>query len=139
MRQLTFITRVGLGLFFAKAGWGKVFTPEGFDGMVSVVSSSGIPFPVINAAIASGIECFGGLMLILGLATPWAALGLMSVMGVALFTNFVAGAPGGLLANVGYYMYLPETLYILLLWWVTAYGGGPLSVDAVLKKRCCKL
>ncbi|WP_261844066.1 HvfX family Cu-binding RiPP maturation protein [Aliamphritea ceti] len=46
----------------------------------------GLPFPEVMAALAAGTEFFGGVLLIIGLATRWISIPLMVTMLVAAFT-----------------------------------------------------
>ena len=46
----------------------------------------GLPFPEVMAALAAGTEFFGGILLIIGLATRWISIPLMITMLVAAFT-----------------------------------------------------
>ncbi len=46
----------------------------------------GLPFPEVMAALAAGTELFGGILLIIGLATRWISIPLMVTMLVAAFT-----------------------------------------------------
>src|SRR3989304_1594941 len=47
------------------------------------LAQMGLPFPYAFAVLVGAIEFFGGLLLILGLQTQWAALALAFVMLVA--------------------------------------------------------
>ena len=73
--------RLIVGYTFMLAGWGKLThleqVTENFAGW-------GIPFPNILTPFVSGVECFGGAMLILGLFTRIPAAMLAVVMVVAI-------------------------------------------------------
>ena len=75
------IMRLIVGYTFMLAGWGKLThleqVTENFAGW-------GIPFPNILTPFVSGVECFGGAMLILGLFTRIPAAMLAVVMVVAI-------------------------------------------------------
>ena len=75
------IMRIVVGYTFMLAGWGKLTNlaqvTENFVGW-------GIPFPNILTPFVSGVECFGGAMLILGLFTRIPAAMLAVVMVVAI-------------------------------------------------------
>ena len=123
---LTLVGRVLIALLFVPAGWGKLM---GFSGVVGYISSKGVPLPQVCAAIAVAAELGLGLMLLLGIQTRWAALGLalFTVVITPIFHNFWAvpeaaaaaqklnffkncGIAGGLMA-------------------FAAFGGGAFSVD----------
>src|SRR5262245_950789 len=75
------IMRVVVGYTFMLSGWGKLnnlaLVTENFVGW-------GIPFPKILTPFVSGVEFFGGTMLILGLFTRIPAAMLAVVMIVAI-------------------------------------------------------
>ena len=65
--------RILLGLIFVLAGIGKI---GGFEGTVGYIASKGLPLPQLVAALTICIEVGGGLALMLGLYTRWAAFAL---------------------------------------------------------------
>ncbi|MBN9408235.1 MAG: DoxX family protein [Burkholderiales bacterium] len=74
------IGRALLALLFIPAGFGKI---GGFAGTVGYIASKGIPLPEVAAAIAIVVELGFGILLLIGLQTRWAALG------IALFTVII--------------------------------------------------
>ena len=101
--------------------------------IIEFFTSLGIPAPTVNAYFVSSLECFGGLLLIIGLASRPIALMVAASMFVAYWTadhealtnmfsdpdKFVQAAP------------FPFLLTALI---VLAFGPGLLSVDALLKR-----
>jgi putative oxidoreductase len=95
--------------------------------------SLNIPLPVVSAYIAGATECFGGLLLIVGLCSRLVAIPVAFTMLVAYVTadyeaftsifsdpdKFVAAAP------------FPFLLVALL---ILAFGPGVLSIDALIKR-----
>ncbi len=95
--------------------------------------SLNIPFPLFNAYLAGATECFGGLLLVAGLASRLVAIPVAFTMIIAYLTaesealatifsdpdKFVAAAP------------FPFLLTALL---VLAFGPGAFSVDALIKR-----
>ncbi|MBA4148177.1 MAG: DoxX family protein [Verrucomicrobia bacterium] len=71
------------GAVFVFHGAQKLF--GGLNGFAGYLASLGIPFPQLNAGLAAGVEFFGGLALIVGLRTSWAAIPLVATMLVACF------------------------------------------------------
>src|SRR5215469_8247358 len=73
--------RITVGVVFMGTGWTKLThlpqITENFRGL-------GIPSPEILTPFVSGVEFFGGLLLLLGLLTRFAAVPLMVVMIVAI-------------------------------------------------------
>src|SRR5215813_15044813 len=63
------------------------------------------------------------------------AVMLMGNMIVAILTNRIGSIHGsGLLAWLDNFLYLPEVLYVLLLFWLLFSGPGPYSVDSMMAR-----
>ncbi|MEO8559717.1 MAG: DoxX family protein, partial [Rhodospirillales bacterium] len=75
--------RLTVGWVFMMTGWGKL---NALPKITEYFTSLGIPAPQILTPLVSGIECFGGALLILGLFTRLAATPLIAVMVVAIIT-----------------------------------------------------
>lgn len=68
---------------FWVAGTNKL---AGFDGVVGWFDDGlGLPLPTLMAALATGTEILGAILLALGLATRWISIPLMITMLVAIF------------------------------------------------------
>jgi putative oxidoreductase len=112
------------------AGKGKLLNIER---TAEFFASLGIPLPVLSAYVAGATECFGGLLLVVGLGSRLVAILVAFTMIVAYVTadyealssifsdpdKFVAAAP------------FPFLLVALL---VLAFGPGALSIDALIKR-----
>jgi putative oxidoreductase len=79
---LALIARLVLAWFFVPAGWGKI---AGFSGAVGYAASAGLPLPEVGVAVGLLIELVGGILLLVGFGTRWAALALSLFTGVAAF------------------------------------------------------
>jgi putative oxidoreductase len=92
-----------------------------------------VPFPDFNALFISTIEFVCGLLLIVGALTPLVCALLAFVMIVAISTiairNIKASSPADWLAA---FLYLPESLYLVILIWLFFSGPGWLSIDHLL-------
>ena len=126
-------TRLVMGQAFFLTGRGKL---ENFPRTVEFFTSLGIPMPELNAAFVSRLESYGGMLLIVGLATRLVAAGLASTMVVALLTadkqtflDALRGAGDSGLTDVTPFVYL------LLLGWLVLAGPGAASLDRLLFKR----
>jgi len=124
------VTRLVMGQAFYQTGTGKI---ANFANTVSFFTDLGIPFPEANAFFVSRLEFWGGLLLVVGLATRLVAAGLASTMVVALatadratFLDALRGAGEGGLTDVTPFVYL------LFLGWLVLFGPGAASVDALL-------
>ncbi len=77
------ILRVVVGIVFLVHGQQKLFT-YGFNGVAGLMGQLGIPFPMLSAVVVTLVEFLGGLALILGFFTRWAATLLAINMLVAM-------------------------------------------------------
>jgi putative oxidoreductase len=123
--------RVTVGSIFVEHGTQKLFRwfgGHGPDGTGQFFESLGLRPGRRNAIAAGATETAGGLMLILGLATPLAAASLAGVMLTALRT---AIWPDGIETGKGGY----EMLLLVSALALAESGPGPLSLDAVLRSE----
>ena len=79
---LALLGRLLMAWMFLPAGIGKL---TGFTGTVAYSASVGLPMPEVGSAIALVVEVVGGLALIVGFGTRWAALALAFFTLVASF------------------------------------------------------
>ncbi len=124
------LTRLVIGQAYYQTGGGKI---ENFANTASFFGELGIPFPEANAFFVSRLEFWGGLLLVVGLATRLVAAGLASTMVVALatadresFLGALRGTSEGGLTDVAAFVYL------LFLLWLVLFGPGPASLDALV-------
>jgi putative oxidoreductase len=127
------VARLAVGLLFFLSGRGKLFVPERRDQMRETLFTAHIPLPEFNALFVSMIEFVFGFLLILGALTPVACVMLGCVMIVAILTtavrNIKARPPLGWLSE---FLYLPEVLYLVILFWIFLSGPGWLSIDHLI-------
>jgi putative oxidoreductase len=128
---LLLAVRLYWGWQFAQTGWGKMHNIPKITGFFA---SLNIPFPNLSAHFISGLEFFGGLLLILGLATRLTGLLLAANMMVAYWTadrealTSIFSDPGK------FYVADPYTfLFASLL--VLIFGAGAYSLDAFILRR----
>ncbi len=121
------LARLTVGLVFIGTGWGKL---HHLGDVTDFFASLHIPAPGFNARLAAGTEFFGGIALLVGLGTRLAALPLAFTMGVAILTAKRADITG-LTALVGF----EEWSYLVFFLWLAVAGAGPLSLDALLRRR----
>ncbi|HYD06264.1 MAG TPA: DoxX family protein [Reyranella sp.] len=113
--------RITVGLVFAQTGWLKL---NALPRMIENFRSWGIPAPEILTPLASGIELVGGLLLLVGLLTRFAAVPLMIVMVVAIVAA-KASDIDSLFTLLGF----EEVSYFLMFAWLAIAGPGPVSLD----------
>ena len=127
------VARLAVGLLFFLSGRGKLFVPERREQMRETLVAAHVPFPQLNALFVSTVEFVFGLLLILGAVTPLACVVLSGVMIVAIATTVIrtirAMSPLGWLSE---FLYLPEVLCLVILFWLLLSGPGQFSVDHLI-------
>ena len=123
--------RLYWGWQFFMTGKGKLMN---LDQTTGFFTELGIPLPKLNAIMAGSTECFGGLLLLIGLASRLTAVPLICTMIVAYLTAdrdkvlgvfedsdaFVTAAP---------FLFLFASIIIFI------FGPGRFSVDARLNRQ----
>jgi putative oxidoreductase len=120
------VGRILLAAMFVISGWGKLM---GFAGTVGYIASQGLPLPQLLAAAAIVIELGGGLLILLGWKTHWAALALAVFLVVItpIFHNFWSAPPEAQMGQVINFQKNVSILGGMLLLYVA--GPGRYSVD----------
>ncbi len=121
------IVRIG-GAFLAVHGWGKVAAGFGSStwGFVSDVRALGFPAPLAFAWAAAVAELAGGVAVVLGVYTRFAALTCAFTMFVAAF---MARGTDPFAAKELALLYLAMMLGLVFT------GGGKLTLDALWRRR----
>jgi putative oxidoreductase len=120
------LMRIVVGYTFMWSGWGKLNNlPTVTDNFVDW----GIPFAHTMTPFVSGVEFFGGLLLLLGLFTRIAAVPLVIVMIVA-----IVAAKWDEIDSLGTLLGFDEVAYMALFGWLAVAGPGPLSLDWLLQR-----
>lgn len=127
---LTLAGRLLMAFLFLPAGIGKI---AGFAGTAGYIASKGLPMPELGAAIAILVEVGGGLALIAGFGTRYAALvlALFTLVATVFFHNY-----WGVPADQAYMQKLLFSKNIAVvggLLLLAAQGAGAWSVDAKRK------
>lgn len=122
--------RLYWGWQLAQSGWGKLHhIPQ----VTEFFTSLNIPFSHANAVFVSNLEFFGGILLILGLASRLTGLVLTGNMLVAYVTadrealSSIFSDPGKFYA-ADPYTFLFASLIVLV------FGAGYLSIDAIFAR-----
>jgi putative oxidoreductase len=118
------LMRLIVGYTFMLAGWGKL---TNLAQVTENFVSWGIPFPHILTPFVSGVECFGGAMLMLGLFTRIPAAMLAVVMLVA-----IKSAKWGDVDALDTLLGFEEMTYFAAFMWLAIAGPGAASLDRLL-------
>lgn len=124
---LALVGRILLALVFIPAGVGKL---TGFAGTVAYAASVGMPMPQIGVGLALLVEIVGGLALLLGWKTRWAALvlALFTLAASFFFHRFwTLGAEQAAMQQLLFYKNIGVAGGLLAF---AAWGAGTLSIDA---------
>jgi len=118
------LARVVTGYVFMLSGWGKL---NGLPVVIQNFIGWNIPAPQILAPFVSGVEFFGGILLLLGLLTRFAGPALAITMIVA-----IKSALWDQVDSLGTFLGFDETEYLALFVWLGVAGPGPVSLDYLL-------
>ncbi|MGS5087770.1 DoxX family protein [Hydrogenophaga sp. A37] len=124
---LALVSRLLLAAVFLPAGIGKI---TGFEGTVGYIASVGLPMATLGAVVAIVVEVLGGLALLVGFGTRWAALALalFTLAASFFFHNFWAvPAEQQLMQQMLFMKNIGVTGGLLAL---AAFGAGAFSLDA---------
>ena len=118
------VMRLVVGYVFMLTGWGKL---NNLPQMIQNFTEWGIPFPNILTPFVSGVEFFGGILLILGLFTRIPAAMLAVVMLVA-----IKSAKWENVDSLETLLGFEETTYFAAFLWLAIAGPGAVSLDRLL-------
>ena len=118
------IMRLIVGYTFMLSGWGKL---NNLPQMIENFTEWGIIFPKIMTPFVSGVEFFGGIMLILGLFTRIPAAMLAFTMLVA-----IKSAKWEAVDSLETLLGFEEATYFAGFLWLAIAGPGAASLDRLL-------
>lgn len=124
---LSLAGRLLLALLFLPAGFGKL---TGFAGTVGYIASVGLPAPQLGAIVALVVEIAGGIALIAGFGTRFAALALaLFTLVASFFFHNYWGVPAEqqFMQSLLFYKNIAVVGGLLTL---AAWGPGAWSVDS---------
>src|SRR4030042_2931790 len=116
---LILISRVLLSIIFIQAGWGKIF---GCSGAVEHMQAAGVPGALLPLVILT--ELGGGLCILLGLFTRWAAIALAGFCVLAAW--FFHYQPGDMMQMINFAKNITIAGGFLVL---AGSGPGALALD----------
>jgi putative oxidoreductase len=130
------LNRIAVGTFFMLSGYHKLFNPQRHRALVDELKALGVPAVGINQWWVPMVEFTAGGAVLIGFLAPLAALGLLVIILVAMATSgrqrIKLYKPIDEADRIDDWLYLPETLYAVMLIMVVSAGAGPYSLDAVI-------
>jgi putative oxidoreductase len=120
------IARITVGWVFLWSGWGKL---TDLPTVVQNFVGWGIPLPQLLGPFVSGVEFFGGLLLLVGLLSRISA-GALGVTMIVAIRSARWGEVDSLVSLLGF----DEFEYLALFLWLAIAGAGPISVDHWLER-----
>ncbi len=124
--EVMLVSRVLMSLIFISAGWAKI------GGFVAIVAWVGtvLPFPEVVTALVIVIELIGGIMLLVGFKTKYAALaiGIFTLLAAFLFHMNLAD-------QLQSTMFMKNLAIAGGMFYVVVSGAGRYSVDAKMMKK----
>ena len=121
------LSRVSLAALFLPAGLAKL---TGFDATVAYITAVGLPAPTLAAAAALVLEIGGGIALILGVGTRFAALALALftlIASVVFHAYWAAPADQAFVTQLLFFKNIGVAGGLLA---IAAFGAGRWSLDA---------
>jgi putative oxidoreductase len=128
---LLLAVRLYWGWQFARTGSGKL---QNQTKVVDFFTSLNIPLPALNAHFVSGLEFFGGILLILGLASRPIAFLLTCSMSVAYWTAD-REALFSIFSNPEKFYGADPYPFLFAVIVILAFGPGLFSLDALIAKK----
>ena len=130
------LNRIAVGMFFMLSGYHKLFNAERHRLFVDELKGLGVHAVGFNQWWVPTVEFTAGGAVLVGFLAPLAAFGLLVLILVAIATSgrqrIKLYKPIDEADRIDDWLYLPETLYAVMLIVVISTGAGPYSLDAVI-------
>ena len=121
------LARVIVGYVFMLTGLGKL---HNLPQMIQNFTDWGIPYPEILTPFVSGVECFGGIAIMLGLFTRVSA-GMLAVIMLVAIKSAKWADVDSLETLFGF----EEASYFAIFTWLAIAGAGKASLDYLISKK----
>jgi putative oxidoreductase len=121
------VARITVGWVFMSTGWGKL---NDLPRIIDLFMELKIPLPQLMAPFVSAVEFGGGLFLLVGLLTRFAAPPLVIVMIVATLSAKLDQVDS-LESLLGF----EEISYLAMFLWLAVAGPGKVSLDYLLQRK----
>jgi putative oxidoreductase len=135
--------RLIAGFGFVQHGAAKLL--RGADSFIGILHALGMPFAHLLGWTTIIVEIVGGLLILAGAFVPVAAVPMIVVLLVAIFTVHLPNGFSSIKlisydatgAHFGQPGYETDLLYMAILVALSIGGVGPLSLDSCLRRRGC--
>jgi putative oxidoreductase len=128
---LLLVMRLYWGWSFFVTGKGKLLN---LDKTADYFAGLNLPFPKLNGVLAGSTECFGGLLLLVGLASRLVSIPLAFTMLVAYFTAD-REALSSIFSDPDKFLGADPFLFLLTAIIVLAFGPGVFSLDWLIARK----
>lgn len=125
------IVRLYWGWQFFLTGKGKLLNLERTS---NFFSSLNIPMPTVSALLNSSLECVGGLLLVVGLASRLISIPLALSMVIAYLTADFEKVQA-IFSDPDKFVTADEFLFLFAVLLILVFGPGVFSLDYLIKKR----
>jgi putative oxidoreductase len=125
--------RLHWGWLFFLTGKGKLLN---HGNVVEFFTSLGIPAPGLNAWFVGGLECFGGLLLLIGLCSRPVAF-MMTINMIVAYMSVPEDRAKvfNIFSDTDSFLQADPFFFLLMSVLVLAFGPGLISMDAWLKRK----
>ncbi len=113
------------------SGKGKLM---GLDKVTAFFTDLHIPAPRLNAIMAGSVECFGGLLLLLGVYSRFVSIPLMFTMVIAYITADKE-AVQAIFSEPDKFVTAAPFLFLYAFVIIFVFGPGKLSFDGLVRKK----
>ncbi len=127
---LLLAVRLYWGWQFFQTGWGKL---QNISKPIEFFRSLGIPMPVFNAYFVSYLECFGGILLFIGLGSRLISIPLVIDMIVA-YVKADTEALKSIFSDPGKFYAGDEYTFLFASLMILIFGPGLFSIDYLIMR-----
>ena len=132
----TTLNRIAVGAFFMFSGYHKLFNSERHRSVADELKALGVHAVGFNQWWVPLVEFTAGGAVLIGLLAPLAASGLLIITFVAIATSgrrrMQLDKPIDEADRIDNWLYLPETLYALMLIVIVSAGAGRRQIQTTL-------
>lgn len=129
------VARVLIAAIFLWSGFGKI---TGFAGTTEYMAAKGMPLPALFLLGAIVFEIVGGLSVLAGFKARWGALLLIAFLIPTTFIFHAFWAVDAASQRIETIQFMKNLAILGGLLMVLANDAGPLGIDGMVKRCCCK-